>query len=71
MQELLRLARIYHTNLNGVSLDFQIGSRSLSFEGFGDAVQVYRSDGLAILGMPETCKTENLSGYFRWLAGLE
>lgn len=70
MQELLRIARIYHADLNGVSLDFQIGDRCLSFEGVGGDIVAYRSEGI-VPALPETATTANLPGLFRWLAGVE
>jgi hypothetical protein len=65
MTELLRYARIFNSNLEGVSLDFRMEDRRLSFEGYGEDIQAYRDD--VLIG---TVTPDEIGEHFRWLAGL-
>lgn len=69
MNELLRIARIHHIDIEAVSLDFKIGNRRLSIDGGSEWLTAYAAIG-ATQGVPMAFTDENAYQWFRWLAGV-
>lgn len=67
--ELLRYARIYGDQLDGLSLDFRLEDRRLSIEGNLDDLWVYPSDDKAVYAGKQLARGD-IAAWFRWLAGL-
>lgn len=71
---LLRYAKIYSDNVEGLSLDLRIESRRLAFEGHSSDLVVYPSveppGGFVINYSARTVTTDQIPAWFRWLAGL-